>query len=161
MLLSFRTISIVSFVFLSCHAVLAQRLEIGVEGGVRATDDVSGTLSSESKRYIVGPKVEVRLPLGLAFEFDALYRRFGFTGSDVNCCGNVTTRERANSWEFPLILKYRLPAVPGHPFVGVGYVPRTVHGTDVSSGVYNVGVGSGPPVYFFNQRVDTNYSVTH
>ncbi len=122
-------------------------------------DDVSGTLTSESKRYIVGPKVEIRLPLRLSFEFDALYRRFGFTGYEASCCGNSITRERANSWEFPMILKYRIPVVPGHPFVGVGYAPRTVHGTDVSSGAGNLGVPL-PPVYFFNQHSETSYSVT-
>src|SRR4051812_36051188 len=31
--------------------------------------------SSKTKRYTVGPSVELRLPYGLAFEFDALYNR--------------------------------------------------------------------------------------
>jgi hypothetical protein len=139
---------------------MAQPIEVGVEGGVRTTDDVSGTLTSESKRYIVGPKVEIRLPLRLSFEFDALYQRFGFTGYEASCCGNSVTRERANSWEFPLILKFRIPVLPGRPFVGAGYAPRTVHGTDVSNGVGNVGL-PGPLVYFFNQRVETSYPVTN
>ncbi len=159
MRLSWRVRGIVVLAFLSGHPALAQRFEVGVEGGIRTTDDVSGTLTSESKRYIMGPKVEIRLPLRLSFEFDALYRRFGFTGYETSCCGSSVTRERANSWEFPMILKYRIPVVPGHPFVGVGYAPRTVHGTDVSSGVGNVGF-STPPIYFFNQRFETTYPVT-
>ncbi len=138
---------------------MAQRFEVGVEGGVQTVDDVSGTLHPESKRYIVGPKVEIRLPLRLSFEFDALYRRFGFTGYETSCCGNSITRERANSWEFPMILKYRIPVAPGHLFAGAGYAPRTVHGTDVSNGVFNVGL-PGPLAYIVNQRSETRYSVT-
>ena len=37
------------------------------------TDNVTGSLTSESKRYILGPMVEVRLPLHFSFELDALY----------------------------------------------------------------------------------------
>jgi hypothetical protein len=128
---------ILVLVFLGGHPALAQRIAVGVEGGVRTMDDVSGSLTPESKRYIVGPMVELRLPLRLSFEFDALYRRFGFTGyQSLDDLANSITRERANSWEFPMILKYNLPGVLAHPFVGVGYAPRTVHGTDVSSGSY-------------------------
>jgi len=52
-----------------------------------------------------------------------------------------------------MVLKYTLPAVPAHPFVGVGYAPRTIHGTDVSSGSYLSGISQNPPrsiyTYFF------------
>ena len=137
----------------------------GVRGGVRTTDDVSGDLTSESKRYIVGPMVEIRLPLRLSFEFDAPYRRFGFTGSTSSVFGNSVTRERANSWEFPMVLKYSLPVALAHPFVGAGYAPRAIHGTDVSSGSFLSGVSQDPPTsiftHFFNQRSDTSYSLTH
>jgi len=146
-------------VLLSDHLAVAQQVAVGVVGGVRTTGDVSGTLTSESKRYIVGPMVEIRLPLRLSFEVDALYRRFGFTGYASSALANSITRERANSWEFPMILKYRLPGVGAHPFVGVGYAPRAVHGTDVSSGSYL----SSPSTYsyFFNRHSDTSYSWTH
>jgi hypothetical protein len=58
-----------------------------------------------------------------------------------------------------MILKYRLPAVPVHPSVGAGYAPRSVHGTDVSSGSYLSGPSSY--TYYVDQRSQTNYSVTH
>lgn len=146
--------------FLSADPVVAQRIAVGVEGGVRTTGDVSGTLMPESRRYIVGPKVEVRLPLRLSFEFDALYQRFGFTGYAGSAFGSSITRERANSWEFPMILTYNLPIVPlAHPFVGVGYAPRTVYGSNVSSGSFLSSLSSF--TYFFNQRSDTSYSWTH
>jgi len=152
-------------VFLGGHPAVAQQIAVGVKGGVRTTDDISGERSalygakSESKRYSVGPMLEVGLPLRLSFEFDALYRRFGFKSLFSGQLAYSTTRERANSWEFPMILKYRLAAVPGHPFVGVGYAPRTVHGTDVSSGSYLSGPSSY--TYYVNQQSQTSYSVTH
>jgi hypothetical protein len=151
---------ILSLAFLSSHLAVAQRIAVGVEGGVRTTDDVSGSITSESKRYIVGPKVEIGLPLRLSFELEALYQRFGFTGYAGSELGSSITRERANSWEFPMILKYSLPVMPlVHPFVGVGYAPRTVHGSDVSSGSF-LSSPSGY-TYFFNQHSDTSYSWTH
>lgn len=146
--------------------VLAQQITVGVEGGVRTTDDVSGSLTSESKRYIVGPAVDIRLPKRLSVEVDALYQRFGFTGYENACCGlgSAIVRERANSWEFPAILKYHLPVRLAHPFVGAGYAARVVHGKDVSSGSYLSGITENPPMdvytYFYNQRTPTNYSVT-
>jgi hypothetical protein len=109
--------------------------------------------------------VEIRLPMRLSFELDALYRRFGFTGGSSSVFGHSITRERANSWEFPMILKYNLPVVLAHPFVGAGYAPRTIHGTDVSSGSFLSGTSQNPPmsIYtnYFNQRSDTRYSLTH
>jgi hypothetical protein len=44
-------------------------------------------------------------------------------------------------------------------FVGAGYAPRTVSGTNVSSGSYLSGATS-VYTYFYNQRTPTNYSVT-
>jgi len=109
--------------------------------------------------------VEIRLLLRLSFEFDALYRRFGFTGYTRSVFGNSVTRERANSWEFPMMVKYNLPVILAHPFVGAGYAPRAIHGTDVSSGSFLSGISQDPPAsiftHFFNQRSDTNYSLTH
>ena len=149
-----------AILFLGGHLAVGQQVAVGVVGGVRPTDDTSGSLRSESKRYIVGPMVEIRLPLRLSFEVGALYRRFGFTGyANQDDLANSITRERADSWEFPMILKYRLPGVLAHPFVGVGYAPRTVHGTDVSSGSYLSSPGTR--TYFFNRRSETSYSWTH
>jgi hypothetical protein len=164
MRLLFRVIGVFSIVFVSGHLVVAQPIAVGVAGGVRTTDDVSGSLTSESKRYIVGPTVDIRLPKRFSVEVDALYQRFGFTGYENSCCGYAIVRERANSWEFPMILKYRLPVPLVHPFVGVGYAPRIVNGTDVSSGSYMSGLSYNPPmdIYtnFYNQRTSTSYSVT-
>ncbi len=109
--------------------------------------------------------VEVRLPWRLGVEFNALYRRFGYTSRFQSCCATSITRERANSWEFPLIVRYRLPAPVVHPFVGAGYDPRTVRGSDVSSGSFLSGITTNPPAslytYYFNRRTSTQYRTTH
>lgn len=79
-----------------------------------------------SKRYVVGPQVDIGLPFGLGIEVDALYRREGYQGGPVLYNGDFT--EHANSWEFPLLLKYRLPVPLLRPFLEVGYAPRVISG---------------------------------
>lgn len=127
---------------------MGQPVAIGVEGGLRTTGDVSGDLTPESKRYIVGPKLEVRLPWHFSFEFDALYRRVGFTDYLSSCClTSSSSRERLNSWEFPMIVKYRLPGLPRlHPFIGTGYSPRLLYGSAASSESY-VNPDTGALIY--------------
>ena len=146
----------------------AQQIAVGVKGGVRASDDVDGfsLRSSESKRYIVGPAVELRLPWRLGVEFDALYRRFGYTSeSQFASLSHSIIRERGNSWEFPLLAKYRIPGRLVQPFAGAGYDWRKVNGSDVSSGYYLSGQTTNPPAdiytYYFNQRRSTDYPVGH
>lgn len=105
----------------------AQAFSPGVKGGVRLTDDLGGTWgTSESKRYVVGPMVTARLPLGLRLEFDALYRRMGFRSflfTDVG--GSVAERDTGNSWEFPILARRTI----WHGlYAGVGYSPRVISG---------------------------------
>jgi hypothetical protein len=56
----------------------------------------------------------------LGVEVDALYRREGFQSSFSNVFFGVSSEERANSWEFPMLLKYRLPVPLVKPFAEVG-----------------------------------------
>jgi len=148
------SIGIFALVSLSGHVSRAQHVEIGVEGGIRATDDFNGNLSSESKRYIVGPTVDIRLPKRFSVEVDALYQRFGFNSYWNRGHDGATVWERTNSWEFPVSLKYHLPIRLMHPFVGIGYAPRIVNGKDVSSGEYSY------DYQFSNVRSATNYPMT-
>jgi hypothetical protein len=85
----------------------AQEFAFGIKGGAWTTGDIGnpssfagGILHLESKRYIIGPMVELRLPLRLSVEFDALYRRLGFTQDIDFCCGFSVSRERDNSGSF-------------------------------------------------------------
>ena len=104
----------------------SQSLAIGVKGGIRATNDVEGSGTSESKLYLVGPAVEVKLPFRIAVEVDVLYSRFGLRATSGGFFGSSVQSQRANSWEFPLLGKFR----PVRPiFVEGGYVPRTMSGS--------------------------------
>ncbi len=113
----------------SAWAAFAQSITIGVTGGGRGTDDMSGAAISESKRYVVGPAFELGLPLGLGVEADALYRRDGYRSGWGNWAGSSFDRARLNSWEFPMLLTYRVPVPVVKPFAEVGYAPRVGSGT--------------------------------
>jgi hypothetical protein len=91
-------------------------LSVGFRAGVPLTDalNTSGVFKSKPKRYTVGPSLELRLPMGIGFEFDALYRKMAYAAG-----GSETS---ASSWQFPLLFKYRLPAPVAHPFVTAGPV---------------------------------------
>jgi hypothetical protein len=146
-------------VFMGTHALSAQVLALGVKGGIRTTGDLTGDAISESKRYIVGPMFELRLPFGFGAEVDALYSRFGYTTTSQNLGGIFTDRERANSWEFPILLKYRLPGLIVHPYAEAGYAPRTISGSgSFSSTVLNLLNGGSTHM---QGSLSTPYEVSH
>src|SRR5690242_13211330 len=81
--------------------VHAQLVSIGVKGGIPLTDPIR--YNDESRRYVVGPSIEFRLPLHLAVEVDALYSRIGRSYSVSTLSGTAGSifaiRDRGNSWE--------------------------------------------------------------
>src|SRR5436190_20290412 len=105
----------------------AQLFTFGVKGGVRLNSDLNNfDATSESKRYVVGPMVTTRLPLGFRLEIDALYRHVASRTSFGTFFGYFTQRDRGNSWEFPILVRHTL----GHGFyAGAGYAPRTINGS--------------------------------
>ena len=153
-------------VLASANPAAAQLIGFGIEGGARLSTDAHGTLNSinsESKRYIAGPRVDVHLSRSFSVEVDALYRNVGFTAFETSPVVNEIIRERANSWEFPMLIKYRYPGFRAHPFLGAGYDPRFVHGTDITNGAFASGVISGITTftYLLNHETPTSYKVTH
>ena len=117
-----------------------QKLEFGIKGGIPVTSafqtgsfftmDFGESASSATRRYTVGPMVELRLPHGFELEFDVLYSRLGFadlTKSVALIFDYANTS--ANSWSFPVLAKYRLPAFRVvRPYIEVGPSFRTVSG---------------------------------
>jgi hypothetical protein len=74
--------------------------------------------------------VQVNLPRGFAIEADALYRRFGYSTSQTDIAGDFyATRVRANSWQFPVLLKYHLPFPGVRPYVLAGGAAEHATGT--------------------------------
>jgi hypothetical protein len=121
----------IATIALNCCVCFGQSLSIGGIGGARITGDVSGLGStSVSKRYVIGPELDLGLPLGLGIEVDALYRRDGFSDSFYGI-----SDQYANSWEFPLLLKYKLPFPLVKPFLEGGYAPRVIQGFGNSQGL--------------------------
>jgi hypothetical protein len=139
---SIRSLVLGSILFLP-SAARAQSLSVGVKGGVPLTDAFDGSFGvrSEAKRYTVGPTIELGLPLSLAVEVSALYRRTGYSASDTNAGSAFLTQVRANAWEFPILGKLYLPGdfLPVRPFVEAGYVARTF--TGVSAVASSLGPG--------------------
>jgi len=118
-----------AFISLAVSSI-GQSISIGVIGGARLTDDLTGAgATSVSRHYVVGPTVDIGLPFGLGVEIDALYRREGYQTSFGSFAYNVFSDERANSWEVPVLIKYRLPFPIIKPFVEAGYAPREMHGS--------------------------------
>lgn len=111
----------------------AQAIAVGAIGGIRATGDTPYV--GESKRYAVGPAVAVGLPHGFGIEVDAIYRREGYADyyPVFPIPGFGFEHERSNSWEFPILAKYRLPLHRFH--VEAGYAPRKLHGASSQNAV--------------------------
>ena len=135
-----------------------QSVSIGVIGGVRTTGDLTGGgATSISKRYVVGPALDVGLPFGLAVEFDALYRRTGYRTSTSNGNYSIVADERANVWELPILLKYKLPFPVAKPFLEAGYAPRIIGSTSKNEqGVFPV---TGQTFSTFNSTWSTSHGL--
>jgi len=122
-------------------ASLAQPIGLGVKGGMPLGDLFEARTNgfdTETKRYIIGPMLELRLPAGLAIEVDALYSRANFS-SVLGAAGSVITAPfNTNSWEFPILLKKKFGgadavAASARPYVGAGASFRRL------SGLTNIG----------------------
>jgi hypothetical protein len=80
-------------------------------------------------------------------EADALYRRVGYRWGEIDITGATHfERDRANSWEFPMMLRKTL----GHGiYVGVGYAPRTIRGSGHVTATTAVSIN--PPAYTYHE----------
>lgn len=128
----------------------------GVKGGVPISD-ASGVrpdngcisigcsffnFSSETKRFTLGPTVELQLPLGLAIEADALYSRlsydtfrfssstFIFNGVQFFSDESTFTSIKLDRWTFPILLKWRYGHRRVRPFVDGGISLDHISGID-------------------------------
>lgn len=115
---------------LACCALPAfsEHFTIGAKGGLRLTADEPMYRTSNSRRYVVGPMVEIGLPFRFAFEVDALYSRLGNTASIPLTGNQAFIRTIADSWEFPLLARYRFPLSRVNPFASIGVAPRYASG---------------------------------
>ena len=143
---------------LVCLASLSfgQHLSIGVKVGVPFTDafadhsmigvDVLQRTFSDSKLYLVGPMIELHLPLGLSVEAGGLYHPLNFATENRIAPRPAVFRSSNNysSWEFPILGKYRLPVPLIKPYVEAGPNFRTLGGnfdSYVSQAGFTIGGG--------------------
>jgi hypothetical protein len=123
-------------ILLATGSAFAQSLSVGIKGGVPLTNGLSdftltspGALThtfSDSKKYIIGPSVELHIPLGFSVEADALYRPVNFSSSIMvnNILGQPSTAN-VSSWEFPILAKYRFASPVVKPLLEAGASFRT------------------------------------
>ncbi len=162
---------------LSASAWAQLPISIGVKAGVPLTDAFSATqinssttAYSDSKNYIVGPMVELRLPFGLGAEADALYRPLNVTtrtssflsGSGLVAVSNTNpdTNTNYSSWEFPILAKYRFRFPIVRPYVEAGPSFRTLSSN--ISYLSNTGItfGAGVDVHFL-LHIAPEFRYTH
>lgn len=92
----------------------AQSFTFGVKGGGLFTKPAER--ADDSKRYVVGPSLEIGLPSRFALEVNALYSRFGTAGLN------------GNSWEFPVLGKYYFAPKDAavRPYASSGFAVRNI-----------------------------------
>jgi hypothetical protein len=135
-------------------------VSVGVKAGVPLTDSFASVTEplpdlgiserefSRAKHYIVGPTVEVHLPLNLSIEADGLYRREDIT---QQFSGILQGGSREfGVWEVPILAKYRLPSLLVGPFLELGPSFRAIQGgapefrrPDTPTGLSSAGVSAG------------------
>jgi hypothetical protein len=101
------------------------------------------------RSFIIGPKLEIRLPLHFAIEIDALHRSLNsniqFVSSTPGFPSSKVTAIAAKvPWEFPVLGKYRFTLAGVHPFVEAGPSFRA-SGT---SGISHYGTTAGGGIEF-------------
>src|SRR5690349_1083829 len=113
-----------AILLLAALPACGQHFSFGVIGGGIATGglDPSADDTWDGKRYSVGVAAEVSLPLPrLSVEVDALLQHTGQRGSGCAFTSCSYSEERADIFEFPALLKYRLfKRAAATPFVEAG-----------------------------------------
>lgn len=154
-----------SLLILFCSAACFAQLpiSIGVKAGVPLTDsfnttslgnDITGY--SNSKNYIVGPMVDLKLPFHLSVEADALYRPLTIT---TNNSGTIASSNHAN-WEFPILAKYHFSFPIVKPYLEAGPSFRTTSGINYLSN-NGVTVGAGVDIHALLLRISPEFRYTH
>lgn len=151
-------------------ALIAQSLEFGFKAGVPINSNIRFG-ADESRRYVFGPLLELKLNRSFAVEVAPQYRRLG-TGYafripvslgtpepgapggspvvgviiDPKDTVLVSNRGRGHSWEFPLVGKYYFGDADRkwRPFAGTGWALRKIWATFEGQGpIYENGQFTG------------------
>jgi len=149
-------------------AATAQPVGFGAIVGVPLTDFFSTVESknfgfnSNTKDYIAGGELEVRLPFGLGIELAALYHPLAYSGTSNGSTETVS----AHSFEFPLLAKYKFPSKVVRPFVEAGVAFSTLSDLKTAvvttTGLSNSSATTKSPVGFvMGGGVDIHLLILH
>ncbi len=143
--------------FAGTMSVLGQ-FSFGVRGGLpftnffQAASNPEQTFNSSATQFIVGPTVELRLPAGFGLEAEALFRHFQYNAT-ANIAEELVHNTASDAWEFPLLVKYRMPGMFVKPFLdggvafdhwsGVKQIAGLVSSSSTSGANAGVVVGAG------------------
>ena len=108
---------------IACFA--ASPIVIGARGGVpfTAADTVASTLGgvSPTHRFVIGPTVGLRLPMGFSVEGDALFKRESLNlGNFIGVSGLPGATTHSNSWEIPIMARFTAGRGAVAPVLGAG-----------------------------------------
>jgi hypothetical protein len=118
--------------FGAATSVFAQHVDFGFKAGVPITDIMATTLGggfdANTKRYTIGPVMDIQSLKQLSIEIGAMYKRIdqqgeGFTITGYTpcvdfedgtpyMCANVKSQsfsKAGHSWEFPVAVQYHIP----------------------------------------------------
>jgi hypothetical protein len=144
----------------------AEHVSAGVIGGAGLTNDFqSATIPadgsspyfafySHSKDYVAGGLIELKLPLHLSVEADALYRplNYAYSFSYTNPSGTGGSSHPSVAvitWEFPVLAKYRIPMRIIKPFFEAGPSFRAASNLNATSpSNHGASAGAGIEVAF-------------
>jgi hypothetical protein len=134
--------AVVCLLLAAASSAFAQHISVGIKAGVPLTgllrtnsDDVRpyGGFPTQTKRYTIGPVVDIGLLLGFGVQFGAMYKRFdqqslavtttGFTTNDETGCPIQQTAGISavgHSWEFPVAVQYHFFKCAIRPYVEGG-----------------------------------------
>ena len=120
---------------------------------------------SGSRNFLIGPTLELQLPLGLSVETDALYRRLSvnilettsLSGFENFLLDTIPLSSHTNSWEFPILAKYRLPFPVVKPYLEAGPSFRVAEKYMSSSGI-TAGIGIEAKLWRFRIAPEVRYT---
>ena len=135
--------AVVCLLLATASSASAQHISVGIKAGVPLTGLLrksSGDarccqeVPTQTRRYTIGPVVDIGLLLGFGVEFGAMYKRFDQQSIAVTTTGYVIIDEEnsypitqtagisavGHSWEFPLAVQYRFFKSAIRPYVEGG-----------------------------------------
>lgn len=117
-----------------------------------------GVPSASSNSYTIGGYVEVRLPLNLSIEGDALYRGFKFSAVLPSPQVLSAVSGSGGQWDFPIVAKYKFLKGPVRPYVEGGLdfshlsdIPNFVTANHNSN--FGIALGAGVEVHALVLRI--------